>query len=141
MALKFSHPWESPKTAKIRHENGWILAVYGPISPKPPQNFLFVHKNHSVKSKRKKLKKLGLKAMMPMLQKRPSFGMKMAESWLFMNQFPPNHHTMSVLVHKNNSRKLKKRKYIEENRSKSHDTHTPKRPKFGMKMCQKRRNI
>ena len=50
------HDAYTPKTAEIRHENDRISAIYGPISSKPPQNFLFFHKNYSVKSKRKKKK-------------------------------------------------------------------------------------
>ena len=44
--------------------------------------------------------------------KRPKFGMKMAESWLFMDQFPPNHHRMFFLVHKNQPVKSKRKKEI-----------------------------
>ena len=88
-----------PKTAKTQHEYGQISAVYGPMSSKLPQNVIFVLKNHFVKLKRKKkkLKKLGLKVMMPTLQKQPKFSMKMAESWPFMDRFPPNHHRMFFL--------------------------------------------
>ena len=64
--------------------------------------------------KRKKLKKLGLRAffvMMPMLRKRTKFGTKMAESWPFMDQFPHNHHIMSFLAHKNHYVKSKRKKW------------------------------
>ena len=46
---------------------------------------------------------------MPTLQKRPTFGMKMTESWLFMDQFPPNHHIMSFLVHNDHFVKSKQK--------------------------------
>ena len=92
-----------------------------------------VHASYSVKSKQKKkiLKKLGLKLMITTLRKQPKFNMKMAESRLFMNQFPPKHHRMFFLVHNNHSviSKIKKRKNIEETRSKSifcHGSHAPK---------------
>ena len=47
-----------------------------------------------------KLKKLGLKVMIPRLQKSPKFGMKMAESRPFMDRFPPNHHIILLLANK-----------------------------------------
>ena len=47
---------------------------------------------------------------MPMLQKRPKFGMKMAESWLSMDQFPLNHHIMPFLIHENYAVKSKWKK-------------------------------
>ena len=88
------------------------------------------------------MKKLGLKAffvMMPTLQKRPKFGMKMTKFWPFIDRFPSNHYRMSFLIHKNNAVKSKrKRKQIEETRSIFFDLMTTlqKQPKFGMKMAE-----
>ena len=65
-----------------------------------------------LKWKMKKRKKLCLKVMMPTLQKRPKFCMKMAESWPFMDRFPPNHHRISFLARETHSMKSKRKKEI-----------------------------
>ena len=113
-------------TLQKRPKFGMKMAESWPFMDQFPPNHhrisFLVHNNYSVKSKRKKLKKLGLTffchdAHAP---KWPKFGMKMAESWLFMDQFPPNHHRMSVLVHENHSIKYKgNKKEIEVTRPKS----------------------
>ena len=37
----FCHDAHAPRIVEIWHKNGRILAVYGPISPKLPQNVIF----------------------------------------------------------------------------------------------------
>ena len=75
---------------------------------------------------------------MPTLQKRPKSGMKMAESRLFMDLFPPNHHRMLFLIHKNNYVKYKrtKRKKWKKLGLKVMMLTLQKQPKFCMKMAE-----
>ena len=78
----------------------------------PPNHhrmLFLVHRNHSVKLKEKNEEILGLKVMIPTLQKWPKFGMKMAKSRSFMDQYPPNKHIISFLFHENHSVKLKEK--------------------------------
>ena len=69
----------------------------------------------------------------------PKCGMKMAESLLFMNQFPPKHHRMFSLIEKNHSVKLKRKKKKLKKLGQIFFDMMPtlqKRPKFGIKMAE-----
>ena len=63
--------------------------------------------------------------------------MKMAKYRLFIDKFPPNHHIILFFVSEESLCDIEKKKEkIEETRSKSHDSHSQKRPKFGIKIAE-----